>query len=289
MKLKIWQASGNHYDYKGFPIFYRQSKSSGEVLLCLHGFPTSSFDYHKIWNALAERFAVLAFDMIGYGFSAKPINFDYTTFNQTAVLQALLEHLKVERVHILAHDYGNTITQELLARMEENRLNFTIETICLLNGALFPETHRPILAQKILISRFGFLFGRLISDAKFKRNLASIFGEQTQITEDELNDFLAVFKFNDGRRIAHRLIRYMSERKKYRERWVGALQRTKIPFRFINGLADRVSGKHLVERFREIVPHQTDIIELEEVGHYPHFETPEIVTESYFKFNVAKS
>lgn len=81
----------------------------------------------------------------------------------------------------------------------------------------------------------------------------------------------------------------MSERKKYRERWVGALQRTKIPFRFINGLADRVSGKHLVERFREIVPHQTDIIELEGVGHFPHFETPETVLEHYFKFNVAKS
>ena len=289
MKLKNWRESGNYFDYEGFPIFYKSSKTADEVLLCLHAFPTSSHDYHKIWNALAERFAVLAFDMIGYGFSAKPINFDYTTFNQTYVLQALLDHLQIKRVHILAHDYGNTITQELLARMEENRLNFSIETICLLNGALFPETHRPILAQKILISPFGFLFGRLISDAKFKRSLASIFGEQTQPTEDELNDFLAVFKFNDGRKIAHQLIRYMSERKKYRERWVGALQRTKIPFRFINGLADRVSGKHLVERFRHLVPHQTDIIELEGVGHYPHFETPEIVLENYFKFNRAKS
>jgi pimeloyl-ACP methyl ester carboxylesterase len=289
MKLKTWQASGNYYDYKGFPIFYRQSKPSGKVLLCLHGFPTSSHDYHKIWNALAERYAVLSFDMIGYGFSAKPLDFDYTTFNQTDVLQALLENLKIERVHILAHDYGNTITQELLARMEENRLNFSIESICMLNGALFPETHRPILAQKILISPFGFLFGRLISDSKFKQSLASIFGERTQPTEDELDDFLAVFKFNDGRRIAHRLIRYMSEREKYRERWVGALQRTKIPFKFINGLADRVSGKHLVERFRFLVPHQTDIIELEGIGHYPHFETPEIVLENYFKFNGAKS
>ncbi len=289
MKLKNWREKGNYFDYEGFPIFYQSSKTADEVVLCLHGFPTSSFDYHKIWDALAERYAVLSFDMIGYGFSAKPLDFDYTTFNQTDILQALLEYLKIKRIHILAHDYGNTITQELLARNEENRLNFSIETICLLNGALFPETHRPILAQKILISPFGFLFGRLISDSKFKRSLATIFGERTQPTEEELNDFLAVFKFNDGRRIAHRLIRYMSERKKYRERWVGALERTKIPFKFINGLADRVSGKHLVERFREVVPHQTDIIELEGVGHYPHFETPETVTENYFKFNIAKS
>jgi pimeloyl-ACP methyl ester carboxylesterase len=289
MKLKSWRESGNHYNYRGFPIFYRLSETSEEVLLCLHGFPTSSFDYHKIHGALAERFAVLSYDMIGYGFSAKPFDFDYTTFNQVDVLQSLLDYLKIRRVYILAHDYGNTITQELLARDEENRLNFTIETICMLNGALFPETHRPILAQKILISPLGFLFGRLITDSKFKRSLASIFGAKTKPTEDELEDFLAVFKFNGGRRIAHKLIRYMSERKKYRERWVGALQRTNIPFRFINGLADKVSGKHLVERFRQVVPHQTDIIELENIGHFPHFEMPELVLENYFKFNHAKS
>jgi len=289
MKLKDWRESGNYFDYQGFPIFYRQSETSDEVLLCLHGFPTSSFDYHKIHDALAERFVVLAFDMIGYGFSAKPTDFNYTTFNQVDVLQALLENLKIRRVHILAHDYGNTITQELLALTEENRLSFSIETICLLNGALFPETHRPILAQKILISPLGFVFGRLISDSKFKRSLASIFGEQTQPTTDELNDFLAVFKFNDGRRIAHKLIRYMTERVKYRERWVGSLQRTKIPFRFINGLADKVSGKHLVERFREVMPEKTDIIELEGIGHFPHFETPEIVLEKFFEFHDAKS
>jgi pimeloyl-ACP methyl ester carboxylesterase len=288
MKLNYWRESGNYFDYTGFPIFYRQSRAADEVVLCLHGFPTSSHDYHKIWAALTERFAVLSFDMIGYGFSAKPSVFNYTTFKQVEVLQALIEHLKIKRVHILAHDYGNTITQELFARAEETRLGFTIETVCMLNGALFPETHRPILAQKILISRFGFIFGRLITDSRFKRNLASIFGAETQPTESELNDFLAVFKFNDGRRIAHKLIRYMSERAVNRERWVGALQRMKVPFIFINGLADRVSGKHLVERFREIVPHQTDIVELERIGHFPHFEAPGVVLREYFRFNRAK-
>ncbi|MCY7376460.1 MAG: alpha/beta hydrolase [Pyrinomonadaceae bacterium] len=326
MKLKNWRESGNYFDYKfsrnvtsssrrlsgvrpvhrstrerdtpatasedagvtSLPIFYQLSRPSEEVLLCLHGFPTSSHDYHKIWNALAEKFSVLAFDMIGYGFSVKPVNFDYTTFNQVDVLQALLEHLKIKRVHILAHDYGNTITQELLARTEENRLTFSIETICLMNGALFPETHRPILAQKILISPLGFIFGRLISDARFKKSLATIFGERTQPTEDELNDFLEVFKFNDGRRIAHQLIHYMTERQTNRTRWVGALQRTRLPLRFINGLADKVSGAHLVKRFRETMPH-TDIVELKDIGHFPHFEVPAVVLEKFFEFHRANS
>ncbi len=285
MNLEEWKSGGNYFDYRGFPIFYRHNESEKEIVFCLHGFPSASFDYHKIWNGLSEEFSLLAFDMIGYGFSAKPADFDYTTFNQADVLQALTEHLKIKRLHILAHDYGNTITQELLARREEKRLNFKIETICFLNGALFPETHRPILAQKILSSPAGFLFGRLISDSRFKRSLASVFGKNTQPSEKELSEFLKLFRYNEGRRVAHKLIRYMSERAKYRNRWVGALQKMDQPFRFINGLDDPVSGAHLVKRFREVLPHQKDIIELENVGHFPHFEAPQTVLEKLFEFH----
>ncbi len=285
MNLNEWFESGKNFEFESNQIFYHLSKPNEEVLLCLHGFPTSSFDYHKIWDGLTNNFSVLAFDLIGYGFSAKPNDFDYTTFDQVDILEALLKHLNVKKVHILAHDYGNTITQELLARAEENRLDFEIETICFLNGALFPETHRPILAQKILISPLGFLFGKLILDGIFRKNLATVFGADTQPTTAELDDFVRLFKYNNGKRIAHKLIRYMTERTTNRARWVGALECMNQPFRFINGLDDKVSGRHLVKRFREVLPHQKDIIELANIGHFPHFETPEIVLDKFLEFH----
>lgn len=285
MNLQEWKQSGDYFDFKENKIFYRTEKNEHETLLCLHGFPTSSYDYHKIWNELAENFSLVAFDMIGYGFSDKPKNFDYTTFKQVDILQALIEHLKIKKLHILAHDYGNTITQELLARDEEKRLNFEIGTICFMNGALFPETHRPILAQKILISPIGFLFGKLIPDSKFRQSLASVFGENTQPTEKELDDFIEIFQYNGGRGISHKLIQYMTEREKYRSRWVGVLKNMTQPFRFINGLDDKVSGRHLVKRFREVLPDQKDIIELENVGHFPHFEVPETLIKHFFDFH----
>ncbi|NJM53406.1 MAG: alpha/beta hydrolase, partial [Blastocatellia bacterium] len=128
------------------------------------------------------------------------------------------------------------------------------------------------------------LFGKLIPDSRFKQSLASIFGKDTQPTEAELNDFVTLFRYNDGKKVAHKLIRYMSERAKYRERWVGALERTRIPLRFINGLADPVSGAHLVKRFREVMPHE-DIIELVEIGHFPHFEAPKETLRHFFDFH----
>ncbi|MEO7674730.1 MAG: alpha/beta hydrolase, partial [Pyrinomonadaceae bacterium] len=162
MKLDDWRQGGSFFEHNGLPIFYRKGGSSREVLLCLHGFPTSSFDFRKIWDVLGGRFTIVAPDLIGYGFSAKPNDFDYTTFAQADVVEDLLGSLGIKAVHILAHDYGNTITQELLARAAEVRLNFSISSICFLNGALFPETHRPILAQKLLISPIGKFLGRLM-------------------------------------------------------------------------------------------------------------------------------
>lgn len=285
MTIQEWKTGGSFFDYKENRIFYRTETNAKPTLLCLHGFPTSSYDYHKIWNELSERFSLVAFDMIGYGFSDKPKDFDYTTFAQVDILQSLIEHLKIEKLHILAHDYGNTITQELLARDKENRLNFKIETIVFMNGALFPETHKPILAQKILISPIGAIFGRFIPASKFRQSLASIFGKNTQPTRSELDDFMKLFEYNGGRKISHKLIQYMTEREKYRSRWVGALENLQQPFRFINGLEDKVSGRHLVKRFREVFPEQTDIIELEGIGHFPHFEVPEILLKHFLEFH----
>jgi len=287
MSVDSWRKSGEYFEFEGHPIFYKSELSDKPRLLCMHGFPTSSYDYHKIWDELSERFSLIAFDMIGYGFSGKPLSFDYTTFRQGDVLEAVLREQGIKKLHILSHDYGNTIIQELLARDEEERLDFEIESICMMNGALFPETHRPILAQKILISPVGFLFNRLVTEKRMKQALASVFGSATQPTEEELDEFLKIFRSNGGGKIAYKLIQYMREREKYRERWVGALERLKLPYRMINGLEDRVSGAHLVKRFREIMPHE-DIVELPNIGHFPHFEAPEITLKHFFKFHQHK-
>ncbi|QQS39861.1 MAG: alpha/beta hydrolase [Acidobacteriota bacterium] len=283
MKAEEWKRKGEFIEIAGRRVFTIRG-GSGENLLCLHGFPTSSFDYHKVWDGLAAGSSLLAFDMLGYGFSDKPADLDYTTADQADLLEAVLEDFGIEETHVISHDYGNTIIQEILARRAERGINFRIASLCFLNGALFPETHRPILAQKILIGPIGPLFGRLIPESAFARSLASVFGKRTRPTRSELKEFVSIFRTNGGKKIAHKLIQYMRERDVHRERWLEALRSIDFPFRFINGLDDPVSGRHLVERFRELIPEQGDIVGLEKIGHFPHFEAPEAFLVHYQAF-----
>ncbi len=78
-------------------------------------------------------------------------------------------------------------------------------------------------------------------------------------------------------------MRYLKEREQHRERWVEALQRSKVPLRFICGRLDPVSGPRMVERYRELVPN-ADVVVLAGVGHYPQLEAPAELLQAYVEF-----
>ncbi|MCG8906534.1 alpha/beta hydrolase [Pseudomonas sp. DP-17] len=279
--LRDWRAQGSDFTFRGLPIRY-WSAGSGAPLLLIHGFPTASWDWHTLWQPLAERYRLIACDMLGFGDSAKPRGHDYRILEQADLQQALLQHLGVrEPVHLLVHDYGNSVGQELLARHEEG--GFALASLVFLNGGLFPETHRAVLSQKLLLGPFGFLFGRLFDRKRLAQNFARVFGPQTQPSEAELDAFWELIRHNDGPRVMHRLIHYILDRRRHRERWVGAMQRTSVPLRLIDGPEDPISGAHMVVRYRELIP-QPDTVELPGIGHYPQVEAPEQVLQHYLAF-----
>ncbi|HWU68561.1 MAG TPA: alpha/beta hydrolase [Stenotrophobium sp.] len=280
-----WQQGGRRFDWRDHDIFFRDEGSGDSALLCIHGFPTASWDWTPIWPALCQRFArVIAPDMLGFGFSAKPSRHNYSLMEQADLHVALLAHAGIRRVHILAHDYGVSVTQELLARQLENATPaFQIESVTLLNGGLFPETHRITVMQKILRSPLGSVATRLMTRSRFRKSFSLVFGPATKPGMREIDDFWQLIQYNNGARVMHRLIRYVDERRWHRERWVGALIRTPVPIRLINGPEDPVSGAHMVARYRELVP-QPDVVSLDGIGHYPQVEAPQRTLEAFFAF-----
>jgi pimeloyl-ACP methyl ester carboxylesterase len=279
-----WRAAGEHLDWRGHRIFFRTGGEAGaEPLLLIHGFPTASWDWAPLWPRLAERFRVLTLDMIGFGFSAKPRGFDYTIGAQADLFEALLAREGVARYRILAHDYGDTVAQELLARQRDRgRAEAArIAAVCLLNGGLFPETHRALLTQKLLASRLGPWIARLTTYRRFTGSMQRICARP--LAEAELRAMWRLVTENDGLAVMPKLIGYMAERRAHRARWVGALTAAAIPLRLIDGLEDPISGAHMVARYHELVP-RADVVELAGVGHYPQLEAPEAVGDAALAF-----
>lgn len=284
--LDDWRAEGALHDLLGRELFVMDSApadTSRPTVLLIHGFPTAGWDWHAIWDQLGERYRLVAPDMLGFGFSEKPAGHNYTIHEQADLLEALVRALRLDRFHVVAHDYGDTVAQELLAR--QNALGNARQwlSLCLLNGGLFPETHRARPAQKLLLGPLGGLATHLMQRGTLDRNMRTIFGPGSQPSAGELDNFWRLMRHNKGKRNFHRLMRYIRDRRQHRERWLAALRDSAVPIRLINGSYDPVSGAHMVARYRELVDHG-DIVELEQIGHYPQIEAPDAVARHFLNF-----
>ena len=237
-----------------------------------------------LWAPLAERYSLYTLDMLGFGFSEKPRDARYSIEQQADLCQALLAEHEVGTVHVLAHDYGDTVAQELLAREPEGRCR--VRSVSFLNGGLFPETHRARLIQKLLATRLiGPVIARTITYGRFESTMLSIAGRNPPASED-LRDLWTLIEREDGRLALARLISYMRQRRRNRKRWVGALIDTTVPRQLICGAMDPISGAHLAARYRELVP-EPDVTLLDDVGHYPQLEAPQAVLDAYFRFRAS--
>lgn len=289
--LNTWKAAGDTFSYRGHEIFWRRDtrapSANKPILTLIHGFPTASWDFYRIWDALCERFDVVTLDMIGFGFSAKPRDYAYSILDQADLFEHFWDLQDIQATHLLCHDYGDTVGQELLARQLDGG-SVQLQSICWLNGGLFPETHQARPVQKLLHSPLGSLISRLMGEPQFRRSFSAVFGAQTRPSEAELENFWALVRHNKGNLIFHKLIRYMAERRQHRERWVGALQNSPLPMRLIDGLADPVSGAHMLERYQQLID-SADVVGLNGIGHYPQTEAPDEVLRHFLAFINAQS
>lgn len=283
--MKRWKAHGQYLELYGHQIFTMdQGDAALPVIVLIHGYPTSSFDFQAIWDQLAQNYRLVTLDMLGFGFSDKPNKRNYTIHRQADIVEAAIKHLGIEQYHVLAHDYGDTVAQELLARQLEGKGEGQWLSCCFLNGGLFPETHKPLLMQKLLLSPLGSLINRFNNFATFKKNFSQVFGEHTKPNELELQVLWDIINENDGKHLFHNLITYIRDRHTHRERWVAALQNATMPLALINGSVDPISGSHMVVRYRELQCRLDYVAELPEIGHYPQVEAPAEVADYYLEF-----
>ncbi len=285
LSTERWRERGHFAKLLGREIFSVDSGALDKpTIVLIHGFPTSSWDWAPIWDSLARTHRLVAMDLLGFGFSDKPNPHRYSIIEQADLCEALVEDRKLDTFHVLAHDYGDTVAQELLARQNAGNGVGSWSSVCFLNGGLFPETHQARLIQKLLLSPLGPMINRLSTKRTFDRSFSAVFGPRTKPSAEELEEFWRLINYKDGKHAFHSLITYMTDRKEHRDRWVGALLQSAVPIALINGSVDPVSGAHMVARYREVVSPNHFIVELAEIGHYPQVEAPAAVVQEYLRF-----
>ncbi len=268
-----WRSRGREEHFRGYPIQVFERPGTDPLLLFLHGFPSSSFD----WRALLAQdrdHAALALDFLGFGLSAKPRDHVYSLLWQADLVEDLLRRRQPGRaVFVVAHDMGTSVATELLARDLEQRLDIRLAGALLFNGSIVLERASLTPAQRLLRSRLGALFALLSNERVFRQQFGALFSAEHPLDRQEAADQWSLICHNGGRTLGHRLIHYLEERERYAERWHGAVRDWDGPLSFAWGLQDPVATTAVLEALIELRP-GAPVERLPELGHYPQLEDP---------------
>jgi pimeloyl-ACP methyl ester carboxylesterase len=116
------------FDANGVKIAYTV-QGKGEPVILIHGWLSSgwiNWDLPGTTSLLARDHQVITLDLPGHGISDKPTKDEAYGLELVEDIVRLMDHLKIEKAHIVGYSMGGVITAKLLARHPKRVLSGTL-------------------------------------------------------------------------------------------------------------------------------------------------------------------
>jgi pimeloyl-ACP methyl ester carboxylesterase len=293
--LEEWRTGGRFVETPlGLHVFCRQAgeptAAPAKTLLLLHGYPESSYSFHKVLDGLRQCFdRIVLFDFPGYGLSDKPTcGYAYSLFEQADAALAVWKQLEVTGGHLLAHDMGDSVATELAARHVGGTLPAFFEaglhSLTFTNGSMVLELARLRIMQKLLLSPLGPILSRLSNYRTFCQQVRSAHGND-RLSEDDIRMLWENIRLQNGQRINHRIIRYLKDRRRFEKtRWLPSLAKVREPIHLCWGDADAVARIQMAHYLKEKVCPDAAFTRMPDVGHFCQLSDPKVWFASVLAF-----
>jgi pimeloyl-ACP methyl ester carboxylesterase len=228
----------------------RLGDRSRPALVLIHGYPTSSYDYHDLADELGDEFHLCLLDTPGHGFSDKPRDgYRYSLFDDARLVDHVIkDHFRLTEFSLLTHDKGNSVGLCLLGLYQAYRERpYVIKNHVILNGNIYLPLARLSWAQKALLDPVvGPILQRVLSASSLASGLArATFSPPPG--KDEVSALASIFDYQDGVRIQHQIIQYLKERRVHEVKWLETLKKSDIPTTLVWGERDRIAPPRVAD------------------------------------------
>ena len=261
--------------------FYRLAEPIGRTdllpVLLLHGLPSHSYSWRKIMPALAAQGTrVIAPDWIGYGFSAKPERreFSYTPDAFITALAEFVKALELERFSLVVQGFLGSVGIQYALRHADQ-----IESLVILNTPISTTANLPWKMQQLGLP----LAGEILTQDPLLVDRTLEGGSRHQISDADLDVYRKPFlKSSQAGRSLLATVRNLQLQHSMAEIESG-LQQWQQPTLIVWGMKDPWLPLSMAQNSVSAIK-QAEIIQLENVGHYPQEHYHEAILEDLLPF-----
>ena len=248
---------------------------SGQTVLMVHGITTYSFIWRKIIPHLTPNYDVIALDLLGCGNSDKPLDVDYSIKNQANLIAKFIEKLKLEKLHLVAHDIGGGVAQILSVNYPE-----LIKDVTVINSVAYDFWPvQPIIAMRTPIIR-QFAMATLDIGA-FRLIVKRGLYHKEALTDELMEYFWEPMKTRLGRKAFLHLAECLNNKQLLEIS--DKLHSSEIPFLIIRGEADVYLSADIAESLHKNI-RGSKLIKIPTAGHFMMEDEPEQIARGLIQF-----
>ncbi|MFJ9659304.1 alpha/beta fold hydrolase [Streptomyces griseoflavus] len=270
-----------HLVVDGVRLAYRD-QGEGPPVIFIHGTPSHTYEWRDVLPHIeADGFRAVAYDLLGYGLSERPVNRDTSVAAQTVLLGHLLDALDIDRADIVAHDIGGAIGMRFAVAHPER-----VRRLLLIDSVSYDSWPSPTWRRIIDENPDDFTsMSQDEFDALLTRQLTMTVADESRMTGDVLRAYLEPHSSPLGRVsfFEHQVRHYDA---KYTEEISGRLERLTMPVRILWGEKDQWQPLHYAKRLSDALPDAT-LVTLPDAGHFLMEDAPERVVEEIRTFLTA--
>lgn len=263
--MSMWQVDQRYKSSAG-QVAYGVC-GDGPPLVLAHGWPWSSYSWHRVLPLLARNFRVHWFDMPGYGKSDKRPGQKTDLDVQGRILGEMLDYWGLQSPAVVAHDFGGAISlrAHLLHGKDYSRLILmNVVALSPWGSAFFDHVGRHVDAFTDLPPH--------IHQGVATAYLSGAFAKP--LPEEDFAQLLAPWLTEEGRTSFYRQFAQADER--FTSEFKGLLGEVRCPVSILWGADDPWIPSNRGLELHQLIPGSTFEL-LEGVGHMPQLEDPDLV------------
>lgn len=256
---------------------------SNPAILLIHGYPTSSFDFHELVDLLDDDYFVVALDTPGYGLSDKPKgDFVYSILDDALLVEHYVTAvLGLSSFAMLTHDKGNSVGLAFLDLYQAQDA-YRITHHFITNGNIYlPLADLSPFQNRLLDDRLGPFLTRYVNGHLVARGLADGYFSVPQ-PDAVIEGIATIIDYDDGGEVQHATIQYLAERARFENAWLETLEASDIPTTLIWGLDDPVAPVRVADYVWEKYLADREApgwyYRLENANHYLQNDQPETMS-----------